>query len=445
MISKAPGSEKAAKTRRTPKAAGATSALKKADPTKTVAKKTAVAAKKNGDSRRQYQIKALVLQGGGALGSYQAGVYEGLAESGHHPNWIAGISIGALNAAIIAGNPPERRVEQLRAFWEEICRQPLLPALPFARLGKTAEHWPTMVRTWVDSLEASRAMLEGQRGFFKPRPWWELMLAEAGPGSASFYDTKPMKATLEKFADFDLINRSQDMRVSVGAVNVRNGNFEYFDNTKIKLRPEHFMASGALPPGFPAVEIDGEFYWDGGLVSNTPLQQVLADEPRRDSLIFQVDLWSSHGELPSNWVEAMTRQKDVQYSSRTRLVTQYMQEKQEFRNLLKAVLEQVPPNKRDNEWCRRAEEVACTARINVLHLIYQNRVFEGAVKDFQFGLLTMNDHWASGLADIRNTLGHPEWLAMPSEKHPFVTHDLHGLGKEAARVNAKGGVAPAIK
>ncbi|MET0377527.1 MAG: patatin-like phospholipase family protein [Spongiibacteraceae bacterium] len=420
-----------------------TSALKKASTTsKTKTPKTETAAAKS--RRRSYSIKALVLQGGGALGAYQAGVYEGLADSGHHPNWVAGISIGALNAAIVAGNAPEQRVEKLRAFWEYICQQPLLPQLPFARFGKTAEHWPNALRTWVDSLEASRAMFEGQRGFFTPRSWFELAFAQRGPDVASFYDTRPMKETLEKFADFDRINQSGEVRVSVGAVNVRTGNFAYFDNTEIKLTPEHFMASGALPPGFPAVEIDGEFYWDGGIVSNTPLHYVLAAEPRRDSLVFQVDLWSAHGDIPTNLLEVATRQKEVQYSSRTRLVTSWMQEKQEFRNLLRAVLDQVPPSKRDNEWCRRAEEVACTARINVIHMIYRNRPFEGAAKDFQFGLLTMQDHWASGLEDIRNTVAHPEWLAMPTAKHPFVTHDLHRIGPEESHVEAKGGVTPSI-
>jgi NTE family protein len=421
-----------------------TSALKKAAaPRKTKAPKpeTTVANKR---AHRDYQVKALVLQGGGALGAYQAGVYEGLAESGHHPNWVAGISIGALNAAIIAGNAPEQRVEKLRAFWEYICQQPLLPQLPFVHFGKTAERWPNALRTWVDSLEASRAMFEGQRGFFTPRPWLELAFPQRTPAGASFYDTRAMKETLEKFVDFDRINRSGEMRVSVGAVNVRTGNFAYFDNTEITLRAEHFMASGALPPGFPAVEIDGEFYWDGGIVSNTPLHYVLTAEPRRDSLVFQVDLWSAYGDVPTNLVEVATRQKEVQYSSRTRLVTSYMQEKQEFRNLLKAVLDQVPPSQRDNEWCRRAEEVACTARINVIHMIYRNRPFEGAAKDFQFGQLTMNDHWASGLADINSTLGHPEWLAMPSEKHPFVTHDLHRIGLEETHVENQGGVAPSL-
>lgn len=205
----------------------------------------------------EYTVRALVLQGGGALGSYQAGVYQGLAEADIQPNWVAGISIGALNAAVIAGNAPERRVEQLRAFWDYICQQPWLPSLlPYEVAAEGAAHWPDPLRIWFDGIEAARAIFEGQRGFFQPRPWPSLVERQCGPANASYYDTSPLKATLERFADFDRINsQHNEMRVSVGAVNVRTGNFAYFDNTRRKLRAEHFMASGALPPGFPAVEI----------------------------------------------------------------------------------------------------------------------------------------------------------------------------------------------
>ncbi|MBF6989115.1 MULTISPECIES: patatin-like phospholipase family protein [Cupriavidus] len=373
-----------------------------------------------------YAVRALVLQGGGALGAYQAGVYQGLAEGGIYPNWVAGISIGALNAAVIAGNPPERRIEQLRAFWEHICAQPWLPSLSPTWLTDGAESWPEPLRVWFDGLHATRAMVEGQRGFFQPRSWVELMMRYAEPGRASFYDTSPLKATLERFADFDLINhRPELMRVSVGAVNVRTGNFAYFDNTRDKLCPEHFMASGALPPGFPAVEIDGEYYWDGGLVSNTPLAEVLTAQPRRDALIFQVDLWSARGKLPHDLIDVAEREKEIRYSSRTRAITDYMREQQNMRRMLNEVMALVPQSKRNSEWYRRAAEQACDARRNVIQLIYRDKSFENMAKDYQFGLLTMNEHWTSGLDDIRQTLRHPHWLAMPSREHPFVTHDVH--------------------
>jgi NTE family protein len=369
-------------------------------------------------------ITALVLQGGGALGSYQGGVYQGLADAGIHPDWVAGVSIGALNAAVIAGNPPSQRVERLRAFWEFICRQPWSPTLDASLLGATGK-MPDTIRTWIDSVEAGRAVIEGQNGFFVPRPWFALAAASDGPDTASYYDTAPLRDTLKQFADFDLINQPGHMRVSVGAVNVRTGNLIYFDNTERRLRPEHFMASGALPPGFPAIEIDGDYFWDGGLVSNTPLSYVLSAQPRRDALIFQVDLWSAAGEVPKDLLEVAVRQKDIQYSSRTRMVTTSQREEQRMRRLLHDLLSWVPAEHRDHPLYRKAAELACAARRNVIHLIYQDKPYESYAKDYQFGRLTLNEHWSSGLADMRATLEHQEWLRLPPPEQPFITHDLH--------------------
>jgi NTE family protein len=292
---------------------------------------------------RDYRTIALVLQGGGALGAYQAGVFEALDEAGLQPTRLAGISIGALNAAIIAGNAPEQRVERLREFWEAICRSPLwpdTPALPW--LDEVA--WPTAWLNGLSSLAAWRAMAEGQAGFFRPRQPPPFLGAHAAPDSVSWYDTTPLRATLERLVDFDRLNDPRAMRVAVGAVNVRSGNFAYFDNRKQRLRPEHFMASGALPPGFPAVEIDGEFYWDGGMVSNTPLYEVLSERPGCDTLVFQVDLWSARGALPRDLADVAERSKEIQYSSRTRLVTEFMRRTQEQRRLLHMSW----------RWCRRS-------------------------------------------------------------------------------------------
>ncbi|QEL56830.1 patatin-like phospholipase family protein [Chromobacterium paludis] len=369
----------------------------------------------------RYQVVALVLQGGGALGAYQAGVYQGLAEAELHPNWVAGISIGALNAAVIAGNPPEQRAERLQQFWSTISRQPLLPPSPHNLVDA---EWPPALQGWLNGLEAWRALIEGQNGFFVPR---SPLRAPAG-GTASFYDTAPLKSTLERLVDFDRLNDSGEMRVSVGAVNVKSGNFVYFDNTRQRLRPEHFMASGALPPGFPAVEIDGEHYWDGGMVSNTPLQQVLTARPRKHSLVFQVDLWNARGALPEDLSTVALRQKDIQFSSRTRMITGYMKETQQFRQMLREVMELVPEAQRDAPAYRRAAEQACDRLFNVLHLIYQDKPCEGHYKDYQFSARAMREHWDSGLADIRSSLAHPEWLRMPQPDQPFVSHDVHRPG-----------------
>ena len=374
-----------------------------------------------------YARVALVLQGGGALGSYQAGVLEGLEEAGIEPNWVAGISIGALNTAIIAGNPPGRRVDKLRAFWDEICQPAYFAPVPSAMLDFIS-HSQGDIRRAFSAFDAMRALVEGQRGFFVPRVPPAMLIQHKDPSTTSYYDTRPLKATLEKYADFDRINAGE-IRVSIGAVNVRNGNFAYFDNTDPRtgpLRPEHFMASGALPVGFPAIEIDGEFYWDGGLVSNTPLAQVLSAEPRLDTLAFQVDLWSAVGVLPVNLNDVQERQKDIQFSSRTRLVTDIFRESQRKRRLLREVLRHVPQEVRERDpWCQRAEEVACARRYNVVHLIYRDKEYEGQYKDYEFGLATMHTHWESGLEDIRKTLAHPEWLELPPGGAEFVTHDIH--------------------
>jgi NTE family protein len=371
-----------------------------------------------------YKVTALVLQGGGALGAYQAGVYQALDEAGLHPNWIAGISIGALNAAIIAGNAPEQRVEKLTEFWETICKSALWPNRPTFPWGENFT-LPQLFRDGVNTLAAWRALTEGQSGFFQPRVPPPIMQWNGTPATASWYDTAPLRETLERLADFDRINDPRHLRVSVGAVNVRTGNFAYFDNRKDKLRPEHFMASGALPPGFPAVEIDGEYYWDGGMVSNTPLYQVLTERPHHDSLIFQVDLWSATGALPRDMGSVAERSKDIQFSSRTRLVTEYMRMTREQQRLLHELMELVPEAKRDDHAYRRAERYANGALTNLIHLIYRDKPYEGHYKDYEFSPQTMHEHWQSGLTDMRHTLTRPHWLDPPSHENPFVTHDVH--------------------
>jgi NTE family protein len=371
----------------------------------------------------QYETIALMLQGGGALGAYQAGVYQGLDEAGILPNWLAGISIGALNTAIIAGNAPEHRVEKLREFWETICQPAYGPPMPPA-LEQAFFNSNDTVRKAFTAMQAVGALVDGQKGFFTPRFPPPLPAVSVPPQLASYYDTTPLKATLERLCDFDRIN-SKEVHVSVGAVNVHTGNFAYFDNAHKTLKPEHFMASGALPPGFGAVEIDGEYYWDGGLMSNTPLYEVAQASPRRDTLAFQVDLWSALGPVPDNITDVQGRMKDIQYSSRTRLVTDTMQRTQRFRHVLREVLDRVSPEHRDDPWCKLAEELSCSKRYNIVHLIYGNKEYEGHYKDFQFGLSTMRQHWESGLEDIRNSLAQPGWLDMPDNDAAFVTHDIH--------------------
>lgn len=371
-----------------------------------------------------YERIALVLQGGGALGSYQAGVFQGLHEAGIRPGCLSGISIGALNTAIIAGNPPERQVERLTEFWETICQPNFgLGIDPFTE--QTLFNVNDTLRRTLSAMHAGNALVAGQNGFFQPRFPPPSTLVSGSPETASYYDTGALISTLERLCDFDRIN-SGEQAVSVGAVNVRTGNFVYFDNASTTLTAKHFLASGALPPAFAAVEIDGEYYWDGGLVSNTPLTQVLSSRPKMDTLVFQVDLWSARGALPTNMSEVYDRIKDIRYSSRTRMVTEEMRELQVMRHLVEHLLTHIPEDvRRENDLCKVAEALADSKRYNVIHLIYRNKPYERHYKDFQFGLATMRQHWHSGLTDIRHTLSKPKRLAMPETMSGFVTHDVH--------------------
>jgi NTE family protein len=376
------------------------------------------------DAAHAYETRALVLQGGGALGAYQAGVYEGLHEAGVALTELAGISIGALNIAIIAGNPVEKRVERLHAFWDTIC-QPYVGPAANPLFEHSLFQINDLARQFLGALHAGSALMVGQKGFFHPRFPPAALSAALDPACVGHYDTRPLKSTLESLCDFDRINDS-GLRVSVGAVNVRTGNFAYFDNHRVRLQPEHFMASGALPPAFPAIEIDGEYYWDGGLVSNTPLSRILEQNQSRDTLVFQVDLWSARGPVPRSLSEVGDRVQDIRYSSRTRLVTDQMRAHLRMQRLLRQVLDRVPADQRENDpVCRRAAELATDKRSNIIHLIYRNKPYEQHFRDYQFGLATMREHWASGLDDIRQTLAHPRYLAMPDTADGFVTHDVH--------------------
>ncbi|MGB6006876.1 DUF3734 domain-containing protein [Castellaniella sp.] len=371
-----------------------------------------------------YDIRALVLQGGGALGAYQAGVYEGLNEADIRLTDLAGISIGALNVAIIAGNPLEKRVERLQEFWDTIC-QPYVGPGANALMEQSLFQVNDLARQFLGALHAGSALMVGQKGFFHPRFPPAALSASLDPGCVGHYDTRPLKDTLESLCDFDRINDG-GLHVSVGAVNVRTGNFTYFDNRKTRLQAEHFMASGALPPAFPAIEIDGEYYWDGGLVSNTPLTKVLQQRPERDTLVFQVDLWSARGPVPRSMNEVSDRIQDIRYSSRTRMMTEEMRAHRKMQRLLRQVLDQVPETLRDQDpACLQAAELASGARSNIIHLIYRDKPYEQHFRDFQFGPATMREHWATGLQDIRNTLAHPRYLAMPDNTAGFVTHDVH--------------------
>lgn len=374
--------------------------------------------------RPPFERIALILQGGGALGAYQAGVYQALAEAHLHPDWVAGISIGAINSALIAGNPPKKRIERLRTFWETVSAPPFGMPILAALEGRDE-----FTHTLINQVSSLGALIGGAPGFFQPRLPPPFLYPNGVPEALSYYDVAPLRATLEALVDFDLINTGA-MRFSVGAVNVRSGNFVYFDNTTYQICPEHVMASGSLPPGFPPTEIEGEHYWDGGLVSNTPLEWVLDSRPGRDTLAFQIDLWSARGEFPRNLVEAETRQKEIRYSSRTRLATNQFKKKQILRRATARLLAKIPKELLQTPEAEmlalEADEKVC----NLIQLIYRTKHYEGNSKDYEFSRRTMEEHWRSGYNDAVRTLRHPEVLQRPQGMDGVFTFDLAVDGRE---------------
>jgi len=365
--------------------------------------------------------KALVLQGGGALGAYQAGVYAALSEVKQPPpHWVAGVSIGAINAALIAGNVPAKRVERLQEFWNLVSSAP-------------AQQLPGWLgdRSKRNQWSAAAASLVGIPGFFAPRHDLSLLMGASAP-VLSYYDTSALKSTLERLVDFDLINRC-DTRFSVGAVNVRNGNSVYFDNTVQKIGPEHVMASGALPPGFAPIHIDGEDYWDGGIVSNTPLQYVLDIQPRNEPLVvLQVDLFSARGAMPTTLAEVADRQKDITYSSRTRMNTDAMAANLNLQQAISDLIEKLPPALRNDPSVAAVQAQLKHEPIEIFHLIYRDKAYEIESKDYEFSRAAVEEHWEAGVRDMRTTLAHPEALEGVAQQNGVTTFDLAEPG--AARI-----------
>lgn len=364
---------------------------------------------------RDPEKKVLVLQGGGALGAYQAGAYEALAAADYAPEWVAGISIGAVNAAIIAGNPHKRCVERLRQFWNRVSSRLIFPPLSGDNVSRKIFN------------EASAAVVAstGAPGFFEPRVPPAVVMPPGTLEAIGLYDTSPLKATLLELVDFDQLN-SGDIRFSVGAVQVRTGNMKYFDTARgDKIRPEHVMASGALPPGFPPVMIDGEAYWDGGLVSNTPLQYVLdGSGHREDMCVFQLDLFSAKGPMPETLFDIGQREKDIRYSSRTRLNTDVFRRMQTMRRAIRR-LERVLPDdyKSSLDW-QVLSSVGCDAAVTIVHLIHRRAAYSTQSNDYEFSRYTVDEHWRDGQDDVEQTLRHPSWKNRERPKDGVTVLDL---------------------
>src|SRR5258707_11779501 len=368
--------------------------------------------------------RVLVLQGGGALGSYQAGAYQALCHCDFEPEWVAGISIGAINAALVAGTPPEKRVERLKEFWQMVSSPvPWNPVVKSDR-GRTVFN------------EASAALIAtfGVPGFFTPRippaPLWP----PGSPQSQSYYDTSPLRKTVERLVDFDRIN-DLNCRLSIGAVSVTTGNFRYFDNFEFKkqgkkIGPEHIMASGGLPPGFPSIVIEGEHYWDGGVASNTPLDYVLDTETTNDLLIFQVDWSSARGPLPVSLLEAAEREKDIRYSSRTRMNTDKNKQIHNARMALRELIAKLPDDLKNDPSVEFLRKAAKESTVTVVHLIYRSKNYESSSKDYDFSHVGMVEHWGAGVRDVHLSMRHEDWLERPQSGETMMTYDLTGDGSE---------------
>jgi NTE family protein len=365
----------------------------------------------------RYDFTILVLQGGGALGAYQAGVFEGLVEAGLSPNWVTGVSIGGINAALIAGNKPDRRVGRLRDFWNVVSS---------GVLGYLSEKkYPAAdpLGGVLNRMSASASATFGVPGFYAPRIPPAVLMPAGSMEALSIYDAAPLRSTLEEFIDFELINR-RETRLSLGAVNIETGNSTYFDSLQTPIRPEHVLASGALPPAFAPVEIDGQCYWDGGIVSNTPLWYVLDNSPPMRALIIQVDLFSATGERPRTLDQAMERHKDIMYSSKTRFNTTRVRELQRLRNPLHRLLQKLPEDLKLDADAKALSALCSGTHVDIVHFINRHRAPSSFSKDYEFSRTSMLQRWEAGLVDVRHSVAHPEWLKRSQLAEGIQVYDL---------------------
>jgi NTE family protein len=362
----------------------------------------------------KHKHTTLLLQGGGALGAYQAGVCAGLEQAGMMVDWVAGVSIGGINAALIAGNPPGRRIERLREFWCRMSAQmpPFFPPL-------------AAMRPMANRAHAAMAVAFGVPGFFVPRVVPPMFAPEGTLQALSYYDTWPLRETLEELVDFDFVN-SKRVRLSLGAVNVRTGHAQYFDNARQRLGPEHVMASGALPPGFPPVEIDGELYWDGGLVSNSPLSYVADEAYDDDALVFQVDLFSASGAMPRNLEQVEERVKDIQYASKVRFNAARLKEFEDLRAALHGVIDKLPAALQADPAVQRLKAVSTRGAVTLVHFINHHDTDSSHFKDVEFSRTTVLELWAAGEDDVRQAIAHPEWRRLTDLGHGIRIYDITG-------------------
>jgi NTE family protein len=365
---------------------------------------------------------ALILQGGGALGAYQAGVYSGLDKHGLEPDWVVGTSIGAINAAIIAGNPKAKRIEKLEGFWATVSTDSSLSsAFPF--LGMT--DW---FKPWAAGSRNFNTLINGVPGFFSPRANGLWDLDQTVPTSAaSFYDTAPLEATLNEFVDFNYLNQ-RHTHLTVSAVNVATAELTLFENKPgHEITAKHIMASGALPPGFAPVEINHQFYWDGGIYSNTPLDIVLDREQSGDLLCFMVDLWDPTESLPTSIAMAMTRLKDVQFASRSEERIEDHKKLLQLKHAMQSLAEHIPQSKRDTPQIKKLMANTLAPKVNIVRLIMKALPDDDQLKDIDFSQETISLRWQAGQMDTDRMMKHKAWLAPLAADISLAVHELQQL------------------
>ena len=338
----------------------------------------------------------LVLQGGGALGAYQAGVYQALHEAGIEPDWVIGTSIGAINAGIIAGNEVKNRLPRLREFWRRVERREILDF---------ASPW----RSLIDAASNFNTLIGGIPGFFKPNPlaFWGMHI-RLGAEKAGYYSTAPLEATLTELVDCSLLNRCSP-RLTVGAANVRTSEMRYFDGRDTEITVKHVMASGALPPAFPAIRIDDEYYWDGGILSNTPTEAIFEDNPRRNSLIFAVHLWNPTGGAPETMWDVLNRQKDIQYSSRVASHIARQRQAHRMRHVISQLVKHIPERERNSPEVRELAGYGCVTRMHVVRLLAPSLDNENHTKDIDFSASGIRMRWEAGYAETHRAIAHAPW------------------------------------
>lgn len=340
-----------------------------------------------------------LFHGGGALGAYQIGVFEGLCEKGYLPDWIIGTSIGAINSAILAGNAPEKRVKKLREFWHTIATK--MPPTPDTLNNILMERWQHFLSALITTYC-------GQPGFFRPRLWNPWFAVQSTADKLSYYSTDELRSTLAKFIDFERINDCH-IRLSLGAVHVATGNLIYFDNTKMKLTLEHVMASAALPPGFPAICIDDQFYWDGGVHSNTQINLLLCEREPLQYLCFMVHLFDSYGTRPTNMDDVYKRQKDIFYSSHHRQAIYTYKVAHNLRHAIRVLSEEMPESKKNDPEIKKLIDLGRTGIIHIARFHYKGKLSDLSSKDYDFSLPTVDLHIKNGYDDVNKALVKPPW------------------------------------